>query len=205
MILRYLIAALIGYLLGCSNMALYISKYKKVDIRSHGSCNPGTSNAVIVLGWKAGVLTGIHDIGKAWLAVFLVGLLFPELTNAGMIAGAACVLGHIFPVFMKFKGGKGFAPYLGLTLGLNWKLALVIMALVVLITLITDYIVLGTGMTILSVPTYLGIAEHSFWPPLILGIVTLVILYKHRKNFVRIYKGTEIGLRSTARGDHRQT
>ncbi len=202
--MTYILLAAIGYLLGCSNMALYIAKLKKIDIRSHGSKNPGASNAVIVLGWRAGILTGLHDIAKAWLAVFLAKLLFPELPYGSMVAGAACVLGHIFPVFMKFKGGKGFASYVGMTLALDWKLALIVIGLIILVTLITDYIVVGTALTVSSVPAYLGLTAHSLWPVLILGLVSLLILYLHRQNFVRILKGTEIGLRSTAKGEHRQ-
>lgn len=199
----YAVVIALGYLLGCSNMALYLGKWKKVDIRSCGSHNPGASNAAIVLGWRAGIVTGLHDIVKASLAVLLARLLFPQLPHGAEAAGAACVLGHMFPVFMKFHGGKGFASYLGMTLALNWKLALIVMALVVLVTLVTDYIVVGTALTVVSVPTYLGWAQHSLWPVLILGVVSLVIVYKHRMNFVRILKGTEIGLRSTARGEHR--
>ena len=90
-----------------------------------------------------------------------------------------------------------------MTLALNWKLALVIAVLVLLITVITDYIVLGTTMTIVTVPVYLGIAEHSLLLALILCIATFTILYKHRMNYVRICRGTEIGLRSTMKGKHR--
>ncbi len=202
--MQYLIVMTIGYVLGCSNMALYLARWKKVNIRSHGSGNPGASNAAIVMGWRAGILTGLHDILKAWLAVLLARLLFPELSYGAMAAGAACVMGHIFPVFMKFRGGKGFAPYLGMALALHWKLALIVMALVVLVTVITDYIVLGTTLTILTVPAYLGFAQHSLWPVLILGLVSAVIAYKHRHNYVRIAKGTEIGLRATTNGEHKQ-
>ncbi len=203
--MEYVLVIVLSYLLGCSNMALYLGKIKKVDIRSHGSKNPGASNAAIVLGWKAGILTGLHDILKAWLAVFFTGLLFPALTYGPLAAGAACVLGHMFPVFLKFRGGKGFAPYLGMTLALHWKLALVVMLLVVLVTVITDYIVLGTALTVVAVPAWLGIAQQSLWPVLVLGLVGLVMLYKHRMNFVRIFRGTEIGLRATAKGNHKQT
>ena len=201
--MEYLIIIAAAYLLGCSNMAVYISKCKGVDLSAAGSGNYGASNATILLGWGAGVLTGIHDIGKAWLAVFLAKLLFPELVYAGAAAGVACVLGHIFPFYMGFKGGKGFASYLGMTIGLNWKLALIVMVLVVVVTLITDYLVAGTTLTILSVPVYTGIAEKSLWLAVILCVATAVILYKHRHNYVRIFKGTEIGLRSTAKGEHR--
>ncbi len=199
----YGIMIVLGYLIGCSNMAFYLSKIKNVDMRGKGSGNLGASNATVLMGWKAGILVGAHDIGKAWLAVLLAKLLFPELTYVAAAAGVACVLGHIFPFYTGFQGGKGFASYLGMTIGLNWKLALVIMALVVIVTIITDYIVMGTTLTVFSVPAYLGWYEHNWIILLILLIATAVIVYKHRINYVRIVKGTEIGLRSTAKGEHR--
>lgn len=199
----YLIVIAAAYLLGCSNMALYLSKIKKVDARAGGSGNLGASNAVLLMGWKAGIFVAIHDIGKSALAVILARLAFPELPHIGAVAGVASVLGHIFPFYLKFQGGKGFASYLGMTLALNWKLALVIMALVVVVTLVTDYIVVGTTLTIISVPAYLGWSSGSLILPLILCIATAVIIYKHRMNYVRIWKGTEIGLRSAAKGEHR--
>lgn len=199
----YLIVIVISYLLGCSNMAYYIARAKKVDLRSGGSGNAGASNATILLGWRAGVLVGLHDIGKAYLAVLLAKLLFGNLPAVGPVAGVACVLGHIFPFYMKFQGGKGFASYLGMTLALNWKLALAVMALVVLLTVVTDYLVVGTFATVLTVPIYTGITSKSWLVAVILCIGTAAILWKHRKNIVRICKGTEIGLRSTIQGKHR--
>ena len=202
-LLLYILVIVGAYLLGCSNMTLYISRIKKVDPRAGGSGNLGASNATALMGWRVGIVVAIHDIGKATLAVILARALFPDLVYIGAAAGVACVLGHIFPFYLKFRGGKGFASYIGMTLALNWKLALVIMALVLLVTVITDYIVGGTTLTILSVPVYLGVAEHSILLALILCIATVVILYKHRMNYVRIYNGTEIGLRSVAKGKHR--
>ena len=199
----YLIVILAAYLVGSSNMAYYIAKHKQVDMRERGSGNLGTSNAAIVLGWGPGIAVGVHDIGKAVLAVLLAELLFPGLEYAGAAAGVACVLGHIFPFWLRFKGGKGFAPYLGMALALNWKMALVILAAVVLITLVTDYLVLGTFTTIAAVPVWLGIANQSIVLALILLIATAVILYKHRENITRLRNGTEIGLRSTAKGEHK--
>ena len=157
----YVVVILLAYLLGSSNMALYISKLKNMDIRTGGSGNLGASNATALLGWRIGILVALHDIGKAALAVMLAKLYFPELPLAGAVAGVASVLGHIFPFYLKFKGGKGFASYFGMTLALNWKFALVIAVLVLLVTVITDYIVAGTTLTIVTVPVYLGIAEHS--------------------------------------------
>ena len=199
----YLAVAAIGYFLGCSSMALYISKMKKVELRDKGSKNLGASNAAVLLGWSAGITVALHDIAKAVLAVVLAELLFPDLANAGVVAGAACVLGHIFPFYLRFRGGKGFASFWGMTLALNWKLALVIGILIVLITLVTDYIVLATTMTVVTVPGYYLLGIHSLIPALIILPVTLVILWKHRMNYVRIIKGEEIGLRSTAKGEKR--
>lgn len=199
----YLLSVLLGYVLGSSNMAYYISKWKKVDMRSHGSGNLGTSNAAIVLGWGAAITVGAHDIGKALLSVVLAELLFPELAHVGAAAGVACVLGHIYPFYLGFKGGKGFAPYIGMTFALNWKLGIVIVVAVALITLITDYLSLGTFTTIVAVPVWEGIEKGTVILPLILLIGTAVIFYKHRENFVRLRNGTEIGLRSTAKGEHK--
>lgn len=199
----YLIVILLGYLLGCSNMALYISNAKKVDMRSGGSGNLGASNATVLLGWGAGILVAVHDIGKSILAVMLARLLFPELEHAGAAAGVASVLGHIFPFYLKFRGGKGFASYIGMILALNWKFALVILALVVLVTVVTDYIVAGTTLTIISSPVYLGLTSGSWLLAAILCVATVVILYKHRMNYVNIYKGKELGLRGAVRGDNR--
>lgn len=201
--MAYFIVILVGYLLGSSSMSYYISQFKKVEIRDKGSKNLGASNTMMVLGWKYGLLVGIHDIGKSILAVVLAKHFFPDLELVGFLAGVASVLGHIYPFYLKFKGGKGFASYFGMTLALNWKLALIIALAVVLVTLITDYIVVGTTLTITTVPIFYGIVTRGFIVPLILLIATLVIAYKHRMNYVRIYKGTEIGLRSANRGDHR--
>lgn len=201
--MRYVIAAALGYLLGCSNMAFYLAKIKKADLTKAGTGNLGASNATVLLGWRAGILVAVHDAGKALLAVLLARWLFPNTENIGAVAGIAGVLGHIFPFYLKFKGGKGFASYIGMTIGLNWKLALCVLAAVVLVTLITDYIVCGTLTTIVSVPVYMGISSHSFLLTGILLIGTAVILYKHRENFPRMLNGTELGLRSAIRGDNK--
>lgn len=194
---------LFGYLVGSSNMALYLSKLKGVDIRDSGSRNLGASNAMILLGWKAGILVGIHDIGKAALAVYLATYFFPDLPHIGAVAGVASVMGHMFPFYLRFRGGKGFASYLGMTLALNWKFALMVMVMVVIVTLLTDYIVIGTVSTMVVVPTYLGISTDSWIFAGILCIASCVILYKHRENYIRIYRGTELGFRRTSRGKER--
>lgn len=201
--MRYVLMILCAYIVGSSSMSFYLSKLNGVELRDKGSKNLGASNAMILMGWKAGILVGIHDIGKSVIAVLLANILFPDLPYVGVLAGVACVLGHIFPFYLKFKGGKGFASFIGMVLALNWKYALVMLLLVVLITLITDYIVSGTITAVVLSPIYFGIAEKNVIFPCIILIATAIILYKHRENFVRMYRGTEIGLRSANRGEHR--
>lgn len=202
-ILKYLIVILLAYVIGSSSMSYYLAKINKVDLRSKGSKNLGASNAMILMGWKAGILVGLHDIGKSALAVILANAIFPELPYIGAIAGVASVLGHIFPFYLRFKGGKGFASFIGMALAIHWKFTLLLLVVVVIVTLITDYIVVGTVTTIISFPAYMGFASRGYILPLILFIATTVIIYKHRENFVKIYNGTEIGFRSANRGEHR--
>lgn len=203
-VLGYTVAAIVGYLLGCSNMAYYISRWKKIDLRDGGSGNLGASNATILLGWRAGILTGAHDIFKALAAVLLIRLLFPQVLYADAVAGICAVLGHIFPFFLRFRGGKGLASFIGMMVAVQWKMALLVLVGFLVITLVTDYIVLGTALTVVSSPVLIGMLCGSWVLFLLLLAASLVILLKHRENFVRIIKGTEIGLRSAARGDHRQ-
>ena len=114
--LSVILCALLGYLLGCINPAYLIARARGFDIRSRGSGNAGASNAVITMGKAAGVFSAIIDIFKAWLAVCLATRYFTALSVGGMpvageIAGVACILGHMFPFFMAFRGGKGFAVW----------------------------------------------------------------------------------------------
>ena len=201
--MQYLLAIILGYLLGCSSMAYYIGKFKKTDIRTAGSGNLGASNATVLFGWSAGVAVALHDIGKAVIAVIAAKWLFPQLEYAGAAAGVACVLGHIFPFYLGFRGGKGLASYFGMILALNWKLALIVGAVIVLATLITDFISVGALSSIVVAPVYTFFATHNLILVAILGVATVVMFLKHWENIIRIAKGQEIGLRRTAKGADR--
>lgn len=202
--IKYLFVILISYLVGSSSMSFYLVKLTKTELRDKGSKNLGASNAMMVMGWKYGILVAVHDIGKAFLVVLLATHLFPNLPYIGFAAGVASVLGHIFPFYLKFKGGKGFASYIGMTLALNWKFALILMVLVLIVTLVTDYIVIGTTLTVITVPIYYAITTLNWIIPAILCVATFVILYKHRPNYVRIINGTEMRLRNAHRGEYRK-
>ena len=188
------VCALIGYLLGCSNMALYVSKLKGVDLRQTGSKNLGASNTYLTFGMGWAALVFLHDAGKAALAIYLSHRLFPAVPAVGHVAGAAAVLGHMFPFYLRFRGGKGFAAYLGTILMLNWRFGLIMLVVVAGITLITNYIVIGTVTTVTVYPIFTAIVTRSLTAVAVLSLASIVILWKHRENYVRIANGTEAGL-----------
>ncbi len=202
--LLYLPLILISYAVGSLSMAYFLSQRRGFDIRNEGSGNMGASNAMVTMGWGAGILTAFCDIGKAALCVFAAKwLLGGTLPFAGAVAGVSAVLGHIFPFYLHFRGGKGLASFLGMTLGLNWQVFLAACVLIVLITVITDYIVYATVTTAVAVPIALGIMARQPLLSVILFIATAVMLVKHKENYKRLREGTEIGLLRAGKGEGR--
>lgn len=197
----YVVVIVLAYLLGSSSMAYYLTKRKNIDARSSGTGNLGASNTKVLLGWGPAVLVAVHDIGKGVLAVAAARLLFPELEYAGAAAGVACVLGHIFPFYLGFRGGKGLAAYLGVTAALDWRVGLAVAILLVLVTLITNYIALGTIAVSLIVPVAMGVLTQSLILALILSVATAVMLFKHWENIQRILQGKEIGFRGPKKAE----
>lgn len=201
-ILFYVLTVLGGYLLGCSSMAYYVSRWKKANLSTNGSGNLGASNTTILLGWRMGILVALHDIFKGAAAVLLAKWLLPDLTYAPVAAGCACVMGHMYPFYLKGKGGKGFASYMGMLLALDWRLGLALIGVSLLVTFLSDYIVVGTLTTVVVGPVWIGFTQSWVSAGIMLA-VTAVIFYKHRENLHRILHGGEVGLRSTLKGEHR--
>lgn len=201
--MQYIIVILLSYLIGSSSMSYYIGKLNGIEVNKNGSKNLGASNTMALIGWKAGIIVALHDILKSVVAILLIGYLFSGLEYARELAGVCCILGHIFPFYLNFKGGKGFASYYGMILALDWKFALGLGIVIILVTVITDYIVSATFTTIISVPLYYGFFLHQWIGAVIMMIATLVMFFKHKENIARIINGTEVGLRSANRGEHR--
>ena len=184
----------IGYVFGLFQTAFIYGKMNGIDIREHGSGNAGTTNALRTLGWKAGVITFIGDCIKCVVAVLLVRLLFAQHENVQLLAiyaGLGTVLGHNYPFYLKFKGGKGFASFLGMSLGIHWKYFIVIGICIIVITLVTKYIVLATMATVISYPIYLFYDTRNWIIFAVVTALSLIIIFKHYKNLVRIAKGEE--------------
>ena len=198
----YLLIALGAYVIGSSSMAFYLSLITKKDVRKHGTGNLGASNTMMLIGWKAAIAVAVHDIGKGIVAVLLAKWIFPDLEFAGAVAGAACVLGHIFPFYLKFKGGKGLASYIGILAGLDIRVAICVSIFLIVITLVTDYIALGTVATAIVGPGSLLLIQ-SWVVAAILGVASVVVILKHTENFRRLLNGTEVGLRGASKGKYR--
>ena len=204
-IIQIISAILIGYLFGCFQTSYFISrKFGNKDIREIGSGNAGASNVTSEMGWKFGILTGISDVLKAFIPAKLIVLIFPiSLHQADLhielmaIAGMGAVLGHIYPFFMDFRGGKGIACYIGLLLAIDWQIGVAVIIGMILITIITDYVSVGSIALYIIIPL-LAYASGDYSIIVIQCAVVLLIvgMIKHWINVQRILDGTETGLRS---------
>ena len=186
-----------GYFLGSIPFGYIVGKMRGIDIREHGSGNIGATNVFRTMGRKWGVLVFVLDALKGVLAVRLA-MIFgegwavggPELF--GILAGLACFLGHCFPVWLKFKGGKGIAPAAGILIGLIWPAVLICTGVFLLVFLTSRYVSLGSIVTAVALPiaTYFlqGGFTLTFWFTL---LISALAIWRHRGNIARLWAGTE--------------
>lgn len=193
--MEFIIAAIVGYLFGCINPATIIAKIKKVDIRNLGSKNPGASNVFITVGVGYGVIVGISDILKSFLAAQIILLITGGNFGAAVFAGAMAVFGHNYPFWLKFNGGKGFAPFLGLVLFYDWKLFLAFLVVIAAIILIIDYISVATFSLTAFMPIYVFFTNELKIAAIAFLLVAITIWIRHRQNMKNLINGTEIGFR----------
>ena len=206
MIITRVLAIVIGYIFGIFQTGYFYGKSKGIDIRKQGSGNAGTTNSLRVLGWKAGLITFVGDLFKAILAVVLVHMLFKDtypdaIKLLDLYAGFGSVLGHNFPFYMKFKGGKGIASTSGMILAVCPLASPICLILFIGAVAITRYVSLGS---ILVVTAYLiqvivfgnmgliqidGALLPEFY--IISACFTGMALWRHRANMKRLATGTE--------------
>jgi glycerol-3-phosphate acyltransferase PlsY len=193
----YIIIAIIGNLFGNFQTSYILGKWlKKVDIRSLGHGNAGASNAVESLGWKFGALVAILDVLKGILAVVLVKRLYhvsfdPQGAFALYLVGYFAMLGHIYPFIMNFKGGKGTATMIGLLLGASPLYGIVGIMLLILVTVLTDYIVIGT-LALTLYMLFLTIFKDLGTGAIVLAFLGGALSLKlHLPNYKRMQAGTE--------------
>lgn len=185
----YIVFALIAYLLGSIPSALVVGKLAfKTDIREHGSGNLGATNAFRVLGFKAGAVVTLADILKGTLATTLPVLLQADVYVLAI--GVFAVLGHTYPVFAKFKGGKAVATSAGIILGVNPLLFLIMVSTFLLSLYLSKYVSLSSMVTgVITVVISLFFRDIGL--TVLLSLLTAFVFYRHRANIVRIRKGTE--------------
>jgi len=194
---KILLSIIIGYCLGNIQASYLLAKsIKKVDIRTLGFGNAGMSNAVESLGWKFGLLVGFIDVGKGILSVLIIKFLFKiDFNPAGALLlylnAYSVILGHIYPFHMNFKGGKGTAALIGVLIGLNPLYGLIGILIIILVTVITDYVTIGTLALTLYVIGLTLYFKMGVIPLLISMSGSLLSLYYHLPNYRRILNHTE--------------
>lgn len=193
-ILFIFICVLSGYLIGCFNPAVIVGKIKGYDPKQSGSGNAGASNTVIMAGKLAGLSVALIDILKAFAACHLAKALFPALRIAPIAAGVACILGHIYPVFLRFRGGKGLACLGGVILAYDPMTFLLMLATALAIALLTNYVCIVTPAMALIWPAYYAYLTRFWVGAAAFFIPFLPILLKHMSNFKRIRTGEELRL-----------
>lgn len=220
--LAMLLAAIIAYLVGSISFAIIVTKwFTGKDIRTYGSGNAGATNVLRSQGKLPATLTFIGDLLKSMVSVWVGGWLLQNLqlspatvAEAGLLmydsenlnligsylAGVFCILGHLYPLFFGFRGGKGVMTTLGMMLILDWKSALILLGLFIAILLITRMVSVGSCVAAILLPvmTYVmrTFAYHQEWPTVafctvVAGVIAVIILAKHRANIKRIFNGTE--------------
>lgn len=218
--LPLLVSAVIAYLLGSFNFAIIVTKWRtKSDIRDYGSGNAGATNVLRSQGTAAAALTTLGDIAKSILAVLVGGMLMNTLDWCSLynvaqdgamlepmriigryVAGLFCILGHLYPLYFGFRGGKGVATTLGMMLVLDWRVALVSLAAFIVVVAVGRMVSLGSicAGVVLVVTTYLFRAKADQMPDSVVNmctvmsaIIVLLLIIKHIPNIKRILNGTE--------------
>lgn len=190
--MKYVLCILIGYLIGAINPSYIIGKIRGIDIRQKGSKNAGASNALILFGKVLGIGCALFDIAKATFAIWLCGKLFPELTYSFAVTGVACILGHVFPFYMDFKGGKGLACLGGMILAFDCRVFLIMLAAEIIVAIVTDYICFVPLTASAVFPIVYGIMRQDARGALIIWLILPLMIYKHKENLKRIKQKTEM-------------
>lgn len=192
--LSYACCALVGYLVGTFNPSYLLAKIKGYDIRQKGSGNAGASNALILFGKLRGVICALLDIGKAFLVVFVMQMIFDDLPWVYAVTATFCILGHIFPFYMGFRGGKGLACLAGVILCYDWRYFLVALAIEIGVALLSNYICFVPLTAAVGFPISYLIMRHDPVGTLILCVASAAVIWRHVENLKRIAKGTELHL-----------
>lgn len=191
--MKFLLSIFISYLIGSIPTAYIITKlFKSVDIRTYGSGNPGATNVLRVVGKTAAIITLAIDFLKGFLTVKISQILGsgPEFQ---ILYGTVAVAGHNWPIWLKFRGGKGVATAFGVVSVLMPGIALLSFAVFIIAVLSTGYVSVGSMLaaSAFSIFAWLNISEISLTAKIIVSILTIIIIFRHKDNIKRLLNGKE--------------
>ena len=194
-VLTIVLVSIVGYLAGSLNSSLLVGYVYGVDVRKHGSGNAGTTNTLRTLGKKAALLVFVGDVLKAIVACVIGALLLGEAYNIEkfgiMTGGLAAVIGHNWPVYFRFKGGKGVLTSATVIFFMDYKTALLLMGVFALVLIFTRYVSLASILASSGFPVVSALSGKDSVFIVFAFVLSMTILFRHRKNLARVFKGTE--------------
>jgi len=183
-----------SYLIGAVPFGLLLSCSSGIDIRTQGSCNIGATNVARLLGKKMGILTLLLDVAKGFFPMFVTALIVGDGPGRNLIialSGAATVVGHMYPVYLGFKGGKGVATGLGVFLYLAPLSVLFSLLLFIVAVALSGFVSLGSLLASAAIPLWLFLLGEATWKILLSAFIGILIWFKHVPNIKRLLAGTE--------------
>ena len=193
--MNILVCLILGYLFGMISPSALFAKRKHINMKEEGTGNLGASNAIAVLGRGYGIIISVIDIFKSFLAAKIAHYLFPELTAAGFWAGLGAIIGHTYPFYLRFKGGKGLACLGGLVCYYNPRLLLFYLTGGVILMILANRSVFLPVFVSVTFPMIV-LAETGNWSLFSVAAITgMLMIWIHRKNFGRVKRGEEAPMR----------
>ncbi|MFS8540901.1 MAG: glycerol-3-phosphate 1-O-acyltransferase PlsY [Tissierellales bacterium] len=193
--MKILVTIVLCYLIGSFSSAYILGKLiMKADIRSYGSGNAGATNALRVFGKKIGLMVFILDILKSILAVYIGGKILGY--DGKILGGFFAVIGHMWPIFLKFRGGKGIATSFGMLLSIHWPTAIITLIGFIIVLLLSKYVSLASISACVLAPIVIALVKEPFDRKFFIAVLIIAItsIIKHRSNIRRLLNGQEYKL-----------
>lgn len=188
-VLKFILVAVVGYLLGSLNTSLLVGKMYGVDVRQHGSGNAGATNTLRTLGKKAAILVGIGDVLKGVVACIVGNFVLGD--TGLMLGGLMAVIGHNWPIYFGFKGGKGIFTSFAVVFMMDWKIGLMLTGVFLVVFLFTHYVSLSSIVVFILFPLFAFVLGRTLETVGFATVLGILAVYRHRANIQRLLNGTE--------------
>ncbi len=200
--MRYFLGIVMSYLLGCISPTYLFSIIKNIDMRKSGTGNLGATNAMLTLGKSVGAAVMVFDIAKAFVPVLICKILYVDDHILMLSVGLAAVIGHAFPFYLKFRGGKGVATLAGLVLAFNPLMFLILLSSGLLFVLIFRYVFALPISAAALFPILVAIYTSSLPPTLLAIAIGAIVIFRHKTNFLRVIEGREMKITDYFKGTY---